>query len=64
MASALQYFAVPAALIAVTIVLVFGLWNLMKGGSSSRSQSLMRLRVALQALAIVIVMGTLWFLGK
>lgn len=64
MASTLQYFLVPAALIAVTIVLVLGLWNLMKGGSSSRSQSLMRMRVALQALAIAIVMGTLWFLGK
>lgn len=60
----LQNIAVPVALIAVTIVLVFGLWNLMKGGSSSRSQSLMRMRVALQAIAIVIVMGTLWFLGK
>ncbi|MCW5681865.1 MAG: twin transmembrane helix small protein [Xanthobacteraceae bacterium] len=64
MASTLQYFLVPAALIAVTIVLVLGLWNLMKGGSSSRSQSLMRMRVALQALAIAIVMGMLWFLGK
>jgi hypothetical protein len=37
---------------------------MMKGGSPSRSQNLMRLRVLLQAVAIVIVMATIWLLGR
>jgi hypothetical protein len=43
---------------------VLGLWNLMKGGSPSRSQNLMRLRVMLQAVAIVVVLFVLWMLGR
>ena len=37
----------------VAIVLFRGLFNLVKGGSSSKSQQLMRLRVAAQAIAVV-----------
>ena len=52
-------------LIAVAIaVLVLGLWNMMKGGSPSRSQNLMRLRVLLQAVAILVVMIVIWMLGR
>ena len=39
---------VAVALAAVFIVLVLGLWNMMRGGSPSRSQALMRWRVGLQ----------------
>jgi Hypoxia induced protein conserved region len=46
---------------AVAVVLFLGLWNMMRGGSASRSQNLMRWRVILQFAAIVILMGTLWF---
>ncbi len=46
---------------AVAVVLLFGLVNMMKGGSASTSQKLMRLRVALQFLAIIIIMGVLWW---
>lgn len=49
------------ALGAVAVVLVKGLWNLAKGGSPNRSQSLMRMRVLLQFVAIVIAMGALYF---
>ncbi|XWN31920.1 MAG: twin transmembrane helix small protein [Devosia sp.] len=49
------------ALAAVAIVLLMGLWNMMKGGSPNRSQSLMRMRVVLQAVAIVIAMTALYF---
>jgi hypothetical protein len=55
---------VPIALLAVAGVLVMGLWNMARAGSSNRSQALMRLRVMLQAVAIVIVMITIWFLGR
>lgn len=64
MPSTLENLFIIVALLAVTIVLVLGLWNMMKGGSPSRSQSLMRLRVLLQGVAIVVVMLTIWLLGK
>lgn len=64
MASFLQTIVVPVALIAVAIVLVLGLWNMMKGGSGNTSQKLMRMRVLLQGIAIALVMFTLWMLGR
>lgn len=64
MASFLQTIVVPIALIAVAIVLVLGLWNMMKGGSGNTSQKLMRMRVLLQGIAIALVMFTLWMLGR
>lgn len=64
MPSTLQNLIIVVALLAVGIVLVLGLWNMMKGGSPSRSQNLMRLRVLLQAVAIVVVMITIWMLGR
>jgi hypothetical protein len=36
----------------VAIVLLLGLFNMMRGGSQKKSQSLMRWRVILQAMAI------------
>jgi hypothetical protein len=57
----MSYFLIPAALIAVTVVLILGLFNMMRGGSPERSQQLMRWRVMLQFVAIVIVMASLWF---
>ncbi len=49
------------ALIAVGAVLALGLLNMAVGGSASRSQMLMRWRIALQFLAIVILMATIYF---
>ncbi len=51
---------ISVALGAVVIVLVLGLFNMMRGGDSNRSQMLMRWRVALQFVAIVVIMGALW----
>lgn len=45
---------------AVAVVLVMGLFNMMRGGSAQRSQKLMRLRVLLQFAAIVIIMVVVW----
>jgi len=64
MTSFLQTIAIPVALIAVAIVLVLGLWNMMKGGPGNTSQKLMRMRVLLQGIAIALVMFTLWMLGR
>ena len=54
---------VVVALVAVFAVLVLGLWNMLRGGSPSRSQNLMRWRVGLQFLAIIIVMAVIWIAG-
>jgi len=52
---------VPVACVAVAGVLLLGLVNLMRGGRPSRSQQLMRLRVLLQFIAIVVIMGVIWW---
>jgi Hypoxia induced protein conserved region len=64
MADFMSHIAVPIALGAVAIVLLLGLVNMMMGGSGNTSQKLMRLRVLLQAIAIGVIMLTLWFMGK
>ncbi len=64
MPSTAQNLVIIVALLAVAVVLVLGLWNMMKGGSANTSQRLMRLRVLLQGIAIALVMFTLWVLGR
>ena len=54
-------FLLPLLLVAVGVVLLLGLWNMMRGGNPGRSQTLMRWRVGLQFVAIVIVMAVLYF---
>ncbi len=48
------------AIIAVTIALLLGLWNMLRGGSANRSQTFMRWRVGLQFIAIIILLAGLW----
>jgi hypothetical protein len=64
MANFMSHIAVPIAIGAVAIVLLLGLVNMMRGGSGNTSQKLMRLRVLLQFVAIVVIMITLWVMGK
>lgn len=52
---------VPLTVIAVAVVLLLGLLNMVRGGSSNTSQLLMRWRVLLQFLAIVVIMGVIWW---
>lgn len=54
---------VPLALIAVAVVLLLGLYNMLRGGSANKSQKLMRMRVILQFVAIVLIMGSLYVMG-
>jgi Hypoxia induced protein conserved region len=52
---------VAVAVFAVFAVLVAGLINMLRGGSPNLSQRLMRWRVGLQFLAILIIIGVLFF---
>ena len=64
MSNFMSHFLVPAAIVAVAIVLLLGLINMMRGGSPNRSQKLMRLRVLLQFIAIIVIMATIWAMGR
>jgi hypothetical protein len=64
MASFLSSLILPVAVAAVAFVLLLGLINMMRGGSPNRSQKLMRLRVLLQFIAVVIIMLTVWAMGR
>lgn len=55
---------IPVMLAAVAVVLALGLFNMMRGGNSSRSQSLMRMRVLIQFIALVVIMTALYIAGR
>ncbi|MBB3996289.1 twin transmembrane helix small protein [Aureimonas pseudogalii] len=50
-----------AFMIAVAVVLVMGLRNMMVGGPGNTSQKLMRARVMLQAIAVAVIVGAIYF---
>jgi len=56
--------AIALVLLFVVVVLGMGLWNMLKGGPGNTSQRLMRLRVIGQAVALVLLMGALFFFGS
>ena len=51
---------IPFVIAAIAVVLLLGLWNMLRGGSGNVSQRLMRWRVVLQFLAIVLIMTALY----
>jgi nitrogen fixation-related uncharacterized protein len=55
---------VPVAVAVVAVILLLGLWNMMRGGTGSQSQRLMRMRVIAQFAAIVVIMAALWISGR
>ncbi len=55
--------AIALVLLFVIGVLGMGLWNMLKGGPGNTSQRLMRLRVIGQAVALILLMGALFFFG-
>lgn len=57
-------YLVPVAVAAVFVVLVIGLWNMMRGGSANTSQKLMRWRVILQFGAVCLIMAAIWYSGS
>ena len=64
MATFLSGYVVPLAVGAVAVVLIFGLYNMLRGGSPNLSQKLMRWRVVLQFIAVIIIMLTVWAMGR
>jgi len=64
MSEFLSHGVLPIAVGAVAVVLLLGLYNMMRGGSPGTSQKLMRLRVLLQFIAIVVIMFTIWVTSK
>jgi hypothetical protein len=57
-------YLVPIAVGVVLIILLAGLWNMMRGGSPNTSQKLMRARVAAQFVAVIVAMAALYFAGR
>jgi hypothetical protein len=57
---------IPATLLAVAVVLAFGIYALFRGGDFGRSHSnkLMRLRVVMQAVAIVVLVAAVWWRSR
>ena len=64
MADVLFYALVPLALMVVAVVLLLGFINFARGGSPHTSQRLMRLRVLMQFVALVVIMLTIWIIGR
>ena len=64
MAEFLSAYLVPLAIAAVAAVLMLGLYNMLRGGSPNVSQKLMRWRVVLQFIAVIIIMLTVWVMGR
>lgn len=54
--NSLMQYLVPISIGAVFLVLLGGLWSMMRGGNANLSQRLMRWRVGLQFAAIMIIM--------
>ena len=50
----------PFTAASVAVILLFGLLNMMRGGSPNTSQKLMRMRVLVQFVTIIIAMGLLY----
>ncbi len=57
-------FLVPVALGIVMLILILGLWNMMRGGPGNTSQNLMRARVVAQFAAIVVALAALWLASR
>lgn len=55
---------IPIALAAVAVVLILGLFNMLRGGNPNMSQKLMRARVLLQLVALLIIMAFVFLAGR
>ena len=51
-------------MLAVVVVLIRGLMNMMRGGSGNTSNKLMQMRVALQFVALVLILLAVYFTRK
>jgi len=56
--------AIGIVMAGVVVVLLLGLFNMVRGGSGNTSQKLMRARVIGQAIALALLMAALFFFGN
>lgn len=52
------------AVVAVVVILGWGLVNMLRGGSGNLSQKLMRARVIAQFIAIMLLVGGAWYFSR
>lgn len=62
LATILYYLSIPV-MIAVLIVLLIGLFSMMKGGDPKKQNKMMFARVYLQAAAVALMVGAVYFVG-
>jgi hypothetical protein len=56
--------AIGVVMAGVVVILLLGLFNMVRGGSGNTSQKLMRARVIGQAIALALLMAALFFFGN
>lgn len=61
--STVTFILTVAVMGAVVLVLMRGLFNMMRGGSGNLSNKLMQMRVLLQFIAVVLIVATVWLAG-
>ncbi|MEO0393953.1 MAG: twin transmembrane helix small protein [Pseudomonadota bacterium] len=61
-ATILYYLSIPV-MIAVAIVLLVGLFTMMKGGDPKKQNKMMFARVYLQAIAVALMVGAVYLAG-
>ncbi|MEO0635452.1 MAG: twin transmembrane helix small protein [Pseudomonadota bacterium] len=61
-ATILYYLSIPV-MILVAIVLLVGLFTMMKGGDPKTQNKMMFARIYLQALAVALMVGAVYFVG-
>jgi hypothetical protein len=64
MTDVLVYALVPLTIGIVAVILLFGFINFARGGSPHVSQKLMQWRVLAQFIALIVIMFTIWMLGR
>jgi hypothetical protein len=57
-------YIVPIAIGVVFVILLLGLWNMLRGGTANTSQNLMRMRVVAQFLAIIVILLAVYFAAR
>lgn len=57
---------IPIAMVAVVIILATGIGGMLKGGEFNRryANKLMQMRVAAQAVAVLLIMLAVWLAGR
>jgi hypothetical protein len=57
----IAYIVLLLACVVVALILLRGLWNMLQNGPGNKSQKLMRMRVIAQAIAVILMVGFVYF---